>query len=162
MDTAAQQPHQWRRETQCLLAILHRCKRNHSYIMGVAKVQDVASNHDLCYARSPMAVKHGNVPTDKNTSCPSLHHQQNMPASFRRIVIDQSNSCLLTHTDFRTLLPLVRSWNQSAPQYHIVYLNSNVVADTKPRFPAMPFSLSGTGTKRIPVARPQIIAWGAK
>ena len=52
-----------------------------------------------------------------------------------------------------------RGKNDSVPQYHLIYNSSGKWETSSLGFRKTDFSLSGTGTKSIPVSRPQIIAW---
>ncbi|WP_026768535.1 hypothetical protein [Asinibacterium sp. OR53] len=47
----------------------------------------------------------------------------------------------------------------SVPQYHIVYRQNKNWHVQPLSFRKTPFSLKGAGSKRIPIARPQIISW---
>jgi len=53
-----------------------------------------------------------------------------------------------------------RAEGEDVPQYHLVFhdgeqWHTSVVSDRE-----TPFRLSGTGTKRVPISRPQILAYG--
>lgn len=52
-----------------------------------------------------------------------------------------------------------REQGQTVPQYHIIYKNNGQWASSNLNFRKTPFSLSGVGTKGIPISRPQVIAW---
>jgi len=52
-----------------------------------------------------------------------------------------------------------REAGQTVPQYHLVYNDGKVWRVNNLGFRKTPFSLSGAGTKSIPISRPQIIAW---
>ena len=60
-------------------------------------------------------------------------------------------------------IPFIASyWKEkgdAVPQYHIIYNTNNQWQVQSLGFRKTNFSLSGTGTKRIPVSRPQVIAW---
>ena len=45
------------------------------------------------------------------------------------------------------------------PQYHLIYKTGSQWKVQNLRFRKTAFSLSGMGTKRIPISRPQIISW---
>lgn len=47
----------------------------------------------------------------------------------------------------------------SVPQYHIIYNNEKKWENQSLGLRTTSFNLSGGGTKRIPISRPQIIAW---
>ena len=47
----------------------------------------------------------------------------------------------------------------SIPQYHVMYKTNNQWQVQNLGFRKTAFSLSGAGTKRIPISRPQIVCW---
>ena len=53
-----------------------------------------------------------------------------------------------------------RDSGTTVPQYHVVYKTSGTWKVQNPGFRKTAFSLSGAGTKSIPIARPQVVAWG--
>jgi BNR repeat-containing family member len=53
-----------------------------------------------------------------------------------------------------------RSDSSDIPQYHVVYNASNKWKEINSGFRKTPFSLKGQGTKRTPIARPQIVVKG--
>jgi hypothetical protein len=55
-----------------------------------------------------------------------------------------------------------REPGSDVPQYHLVYFNGKKWKIDNLKFRRTAFSLSGAGTKRIPVSRPQVIAWYTK
>ena len=55
-----------------------------------------------------------------------------------------------------------RDAGETVPQYHIVYKTGEKWAVNKLDFRKTPFSLSGGGTKKIPISRPQLICWSQK
>lgn len=118
---------------------------------------DVATNHDLCYARSkdggetwetidgkayelPITIDNAAVawPVPQNSE---LINQTSMTAD------DQGRPIIATYW---------REPDTEVPQYHVVYHDGNwktqQVTNRK-----TPFTLSGGGTKRIPIARPQVV-----
>ena len=54
-----------------------------------------------------------------------------------------------------------REGNEAVPQYHIVYLGGKGWKTVALSFRNTPFSLSGGGTKRIPISRPQLLVKGS-
>jgi hypothetical protein len=55
-----------------------------------------------------------------------------------------------------------REEGSSIPQYHLVYKTNDGWKKAVLDFRKTSFSLSGVGTKRIPISRPQIVAWKTK
>ncbi|MEJ8819409.1 BNR repeat-containing protein [Lacibacter sp. H407] len=119
---------------------------------------DVASNHDLCYAKS----------TDGGiTWMNSKNELYRLPinaATAEYIVTIPQKSELINQTSMVTDdagNPFIASyWKEkgdSIPQYHIVYNTGSDWNVNNTGFRTTAFSLSGVGTKRIPISRPQIV-----
>ncbi len=123
---------------------------------------DVASNHDICYARSRDDGKTWEKSTGEKYTLPinagTAEYICSIPQKSELInqtsmVADQSgNPFIATYYKER---------GDSVPQYHVIYKMSNGWVVENLRFRKTPFSLSGAGTKRIPISRPQVIAWTA-
>ncbi len=124
---------------------------------------DVASNHDMCYAKSD----DGGLTWKKSTG-----EKYNLPinaATAEYACKISQNSELINQTSMCAdeygnpyIATYWRNNNDSVPQYHIIYKNSSEWNVNKLDFRKTVFSLSGMGTKRIPISRPQIIAWQNK
>lgn len=119
---------------------------------------DVATNHDLCYAKS----LDGGI-----TWMNSLGEKYILPiiaeTSEYAALIPQ-NSELINQTAMTTdskgnpyIATYWRKKNSDIPQYHIVYNKHNEWKVMNLNFRNTPFSLKGGGTKRIPISRPQLI-----
>lgn len=124
---------------------------------------DVASNHDLCYAFS----KDGGLSWQKSTG------------EFYKLPITAANAEYAWHISQKSELinqtsmfadadghPYIatywREQGSSIPQYHLVYKTNADWHKSILDFRKVSFSLSGAGTKRIPISRPQIVAWKSK
>lgn len=121
---------------------------------------DVASNHDMAYACS----KDGGITWQKTNgekytlpiTAASAEYACKIPQSSELInqtsmVADaQGNPYIATYW---------RDSAQTVPQYHLVYYNGKSWQVKNMGFRKTAFSLSGGGTKSIPISRPQIIAW---
>lgn len=120
---------------------------------------DVATNHDLCYARS----YDGGVSWEN-----SKGEKYNLPITAAKSEIAcpvPQNSELINQTSMVTdakgnpyIATYWREQDSDIPQYHIVYYRGKKWNDLNLGFRKTPFSLKGTGTKRIPVSRPQVVA----
>jgi hypothetical protein len=119
---------------------------------------DVASNHDVCFARS----KDGGITWEKSTG-----EKYTLPvtagnAEYACMVPQKSELINQTsmHADEKGNVVIAGYWREegsSIPQYHIVF-NTGKQWKTLPlNFRKTPFSLSGTGSKKIPIARPQVV-----
>jgi len=120
---------------------------------------DVASNHDLCYAKSADGGATWQKSTGEEYSLP-IHIE-----SAEYVCKIPKNSELINQTsmyaDKKGHVIIASYWRDqqdSIPQYHLAYnINKRWVID-KLTFRQTPFSLNGQGTKKIPISRPQIIA----
>jgi hypothetical protein len=121
---------------------------------------DVASNHDMCYARS----LDGGATWEKSTG-----ERYNLPITAataeyvlmipqKSELINQTSMCIDEKGD-----PFIASyWREQGsmvPQYHIIYKKNNRWQVQNLDFRKTAFSLSGAGTKQIPISRPQILVW---
>lgn len=122
---------------------------------------DIASNHDLCYAQS----KDGGKTWQKSTGdAYQLPINANNAEYLLRI---PQRSDLINQTSMYAdggvfIATYWREENSSVPQYHVVYKKGNQWQSLNTNFRKTPFSLSGGGTKKIPISRPQIISWKNK
>jgi hypothetical protein len=120
---------------------------------------DVATNHDLCYARS----SNGGVSWEN-----SKGEKYSLPITAAKSEIAcpiPQNSELINQTSMVTdakgnpyIATYWREQDSDIPQYHIVYYTGKKWNDLNLGFRKTPFSLKGTGTKRIPISRPQVVA----
>ena len=119
---------------------------------------DVSSNHDMCYARS----SDGGTTWEKSTG---EKYQLPITASTAEYAfyIPQKSE-LINQTSMTTDAegnPYIASyWRDTGsliPQYHIIYKRNKDWQVQNLGFRKTSFSLSGGGTKRIPIARPQLI-----
>jgi hypothetical protein len=119
---------------------------------------DVASNHDMAYARS----RDGGLTWEKSSG-----ERYTLPmtaASAEYAARIPQNSELINQTSMsadRQGNPYIASyWREAGsavPQYRVLYLNGGAWQRLDLDFRKQPFSLSGMGTKAIPIARPQIM-----
>jgi hypothetical protein len=121
---------------------------------------DVASNHDLCYARS----RDGGTTWEKSTS--EKYHLPVTESTAEKAAVIPQRSELINQTSMFAdakgnpyIATYWREQNSTVPQYHLVFKRDDAWHVQNLGFRSTAFSLSGGGTKRIPIARPQIIAW---
>lgn len=121
---------------------------------------DVASNHDIAYACSTDGGKTWQKSNGQKYTLPIT------AANAEYAVRIPQNSDLINQTSMFAdaqgrpyIATYWRGSNQTAPQYHIVYYTGKNWATSSLNFHKTPFSLSGGGTKSIPLSRPQIVAW---
>ncbi len=121
---------------------------------------DVASNHDLCYAKSA----DGGVTWQKSNgqkyvlpiNATNAEYAFNIPQKSELI---NQTSMFADATGKVFIAGYWRDANDKVPQYHLVYKTDSSWRVNNLNFRKTPFSLSGGGTKRIPISRPQIIVW---
>jgi hypothetical protein len=124
---------------------------------------DVASNHDLCYASS----KDGGLTWQKSTgeiyklpiTASNAEYAFHIPQKSELI---NQTSMFADDEGHPYIATYWREENSTVPQYHLVYKTNNNWQKEVINFRKIPFSLSGGGTRRIPISRPQIIAWKTK
>lgn len=124
---------------------------------------DVASNHDMAYARSKdggktwensQGIAYQLPITAQNAEYACKIPQKSELINQTSMVADaEGNPYIATYW---------RPANESVPQYHVIYLANQQWQVSNLGFRKTPFSLSGVGTKRIPISRPQILAWSSK
>ncbi|MBL7737928.1 MAG: BNR repeat-containing protein [Chitinophagaceae bacterium] len=122
---------------------------------------DVASNHDMCYARS----EDEGLTWEKSNGEKYLLPVNAVTAEYAYVIPEKSE--LINQTSISTDAaghPFIASyWREqgsSIPQYHIIYHNGKKWQSLALNFRTTGFSLSGAGSKRIPIARPQIVVKG--
>ncbi|MFA6087710.1 BNR repeat-containing protein [Mucilaginibacter sp.] len=121
---------------------------------------NVASNHDLCYARSA----DGGVTWQKSTG---ESYQLPITESKAEYALHiPQNSELINQTSMTTdnqgrpyIATYWRDSSSTIPQYHLVYKTGGNWQVQSLNSRKLAFSLSGVGTKSIPASRPQILVW---
>ena len=119
---------------------------------------DVASNHDLCYARSD----DGGITWMKSTG-----EQYRLPinaATAEYACRIPQGSELINQTSMYAdeegkpfIATYWRDAQDSVPQYHLIYKSAKGWKLNNLGFRQTAFSLSGAGTKAIPISRPQVV-----
>ena len=119
---------------------------------------DVASNHDLAYACS----KDGGRTWQKSTG--EAYQLPIRAATAEYAARIPQNSELINQTSITADAagrPYVASYWRPAgsqvPQYQVVYLSNRQWRTVPASQRTTPFSLSGAGTKKIPISRPQLL-----
>lgn len=119
---------------------------------------NVASNHDLCYARS----KDGGISWEKSTGEP--YSGVINAANAEYVAFIPQNSELINQTSMTAdrhgnpyIASYWRSQDSNVPQYRLVWFDGKTWKQQQVSNRTTPFSLSGVGTKRIPIARPRVV-----
>jgi len=124
---------------------------------------DVASNHDLCYVRSADGGK------TWQKSGGSVQVVPMNAANAEYIAHIPQNSDLINGTSMTTdakgrpyIATYWRPQGNISPQYHLVYFNGSAWQIQQVSNRTAGFTLSGGGTRRIPISRPQVMVRGKK
>jgi hypothetical protein len=121
---------------------------------------DVASNHDMCYARST----DGGLTWERSSSekyvlpITAASAEYACKISQKSELINQT-SMFADDEGHPFIATYWREEGQTVPQYHLIYNNAGKWQVSNLGFRKTAFSLGGGGTKNIPISRPQIIAW---
>jgi hypothetical protein len=124
---------------------------------------DVASNHDLCYARSVDGGLTWEKSTGEKYSLPitatTAEYVARIPQQSELI----NQTSMFADAEGRPFIASYwRDAGETVPQYHVVYQAAGLWKTINLGFRKTPFSLTGVGTKSIPLSRPQILAWKNK
>ncbi len=118
---------------------------------------NVATNHDLCYARS----KDGGRTWEKSIG--EKYRGNITQANAEYVCRIPQNSELINQTSMAAdengnpyIGTYWRSTDSNVPQYRLVWYDGKGWHQQQVSHRTTPFSLSGTGTKKIPIARPRL------
>lgn len=119
---------------------------------------DVASNHDLCFAKST----DGGLTWEKSTGEKYTLPINAANAEYAWTIPQKSELINQTsmHADKKGNIVIATYWRSagdSVPQYQLVYRLKDGWKNIKLDFRKTAFSLSGMGSKKIPIARPQVL-----
>ncbi|MFH0945670.1 MAG: BNR repeat-containing protein [Planctomycetota bacterium] len=118
---------------------------------------DVATNHDLCYARSP----DGGVTWERSTgeayALPITAANAEVACRIpeKSELINQTSMCV-DSLGRPYIATYWRDEGSEVPQYRLVWREEDSWRSRPVSQRTTPFSLSGGGTRRIPISRPQI------
>lgn len=122
---------------------------------------DVMTNHDMCYAKS----EDGGMTWKKSTG--EIYALPITQASAEYCTRIPQRSDLINQTAMATDddgNPYIATYYKSAasgmPQYHVIHKAKGKWEIMDLGLRSKPFSLSGAGTKRVPISRPQLLAQG--
>ena len=121
---------------------------------------DVASNHDMCYAQSKDGgrtwTRSNGVQYELPITAATAEYACRIPQKMELINQTSMSSDAAGHVYIASYW---REQGDSIPQYHIIYQVKGQWKTMNMGFRKTAFSLSGMGTRRIPISRPQVIAW---
>lgn len=120
---------------------------------------DVATNHDICYAKSP----DGGITWQTSTGTPyklpitaaTAEYAAHVPQASE--LINTTSMC----ADAQGRPYIATYWRPAGtevPQYHLVYHDGAAWHTTQISNRQTPFTLAGPGTKRVPISRCRIVA----
>lgn len=122
---------------------------------------DVATNHDLCYARSSDGGKTWTRSSGEAYQLPirmeTAEYAWRIPAGSELI---NQTSMTTDHAGNPYIASYWRPGGTEVPQYQLVYHDGENWQRLVVTSRRSPFTLSGGGTKRIPISRPQIVVAG--
>ena len=120
---------------------------------------DVATNHDMGYARSEDGgktwLKSGGEEYDLPITAGNAEYAARIPQAHE--LINTTGIC----ADREGRPYIVTYWRPEGtkvPQYHLIYNDGSAWQISRITNRKTPFTLSGGGTKRIPISRPRIVA----
>jgi hypothetical protein len=124
---------------------------------------DVASNHDMSYARSVDGGKTWEKSTGEKYRLPiTLSTAECISKIPQQSELINQTSMFADANGRPFIASYWRGKGQTVPQYHVIYKQGAAWKTVNLGFRKTPFSLSGVGTKSIPISRPQILAWKHK
>ena len=119
---------------------------------------DVATNHDICYAKSMDGGKSWLKTTGEAYTLPITADNAE---DIRRI---PQQSELINHTSMAVdskgrpyIATYWRPQGTDVPQFHLIYYDGSRWETSQIGHRTSPFTLSGGGSKRIPISRPKIL-----
>lgn len=119
---------------------------------------NVATNHDICYARSTDEGKTWEKSTGEKYSLPitqsTAEYAWHIPQNSELI---NSTSMSADDKGRPYIATYWREAGSTIPQYRLVYFNGTKWLTRQITNRKTPFTLAGGGTKRIPISRPQIL-----
>jgi hypothetical protein len=120
---------------------------------------DVATNHDLCYAKSTDGGATWERSSGAKYTLPitAASAEVAVPVPQRHELINQTSMT----TDSKGRPYIATYWRDDRddiPQYRVVFHDGSAWRVSTIGAQTVPFRLGGTGTKRIPISRPQILA----
>ncbi|UOQ65006.1 BNR repeat-containing protein [Hymenobacter volaticus] len=124
---------------------------------------DVASNHDMAYARSLDGGKTWQKSTGEVYKLPITEKTAEYACRIpQRSELINQTSMVADAQGNPYIATYWRPVGSTVPQYQLIYLTNKQwrVAQVGQR--TTPFSLSGAGTKKIPISRPQVLVGNSK
>ena len=120
---------------------------------------DVATNHDICYAYSPDEGQNWRKSTGEKLELPITIENAEIafPVAQNSELINQT-SMTVDSNDRPVIATYWRPAGTEVPQYQLVWHDGQKWHQNQVGARQQGFRLSGGGTKRIPISRPQVVA----
>lgn len=117
----------------------------------------VETNHDICYACSKDGGRTWQKSTGENYNLPIRINNAEVACSIPQHseLINQTSMCT-DETGHPYIATYWRAAGDSVPQYRLVWNDGKIWHTSQVSHRTTPFSLSGGGTKMIPIARPRL------
>lgn len=117
----------------------------------------VETNHDICYACSKDGGRTWQKSTGENYNLPIRINNAEVACSIPQHseLINQTSMCT-DETGHPYIATYWRAAGDSVPQYRLVWNDGKIWHTSQVSHRTTPFSLSGRGTKMIPIARPRL------
>ena len=124
---------------------------------------DVISNHDVCYAKSIDKGKTWQKTTGEKYRLPitaaSAEYVQHIPE--KSDLINQT-SMSADQLGRPYIVTYWRANGENVPQYRLIYHDGRSWKTSQITHRTLAFTLAGTGTRRIPLSRPQVVNYGSQ
>jgi hypothetical protein len=120
---------------------------------------DVATNHDLCYARSDDGGRSWKKSDAAAYTIPITAATAELASAIsqKHELINQTSMC--TDSEGRPIIATYfRPEGQKIVQYFVIHHDGKAWKTVQAMQRTTPFSLSGMGSKQIPISRPQVLA----
>lgn len=120
---------------------------------------DVASNHDLCYARSTDGGRTWTKSTGEQYALPITAATAEVACEIpqKSELMNQTSMCA-DDAGRPIIATYFRPAGEKAPQYVVAFHDGQAWRRSQVTARTTPFSLSGGGTKKVPISRPQVVA----
>lgn len=120
---------------------------------------DVASNHDLCYAKShdygKTWIKSDGTVYNLPITAPTAEIIETIPQNSS--LINQTSMCV-DESGYPYIATYWKEENEEAPNYRVIWFNGYCWQKNKLYEKKLSFELKGKGTKKIPISRPLILS----
>ena len=119
---------------------------------------DVATNHDMCYAKSDDNGVTWRKSTGEDYTLPITQSSAEYACRIPQNSFLMNQTAMCADSQGRPYIATYwRPTGSDIPQYHIIYHDGDSWQTQQVTQRKTPFDVSGTGSRRVPFARPQIV-----